>query len=265
MRISGSTALVTGATGGLGEAICRALADRGARIVMSGRRADVLEPLSRELGAHPVICDLAERDDLQSLLAEAGEVDILVANAGVPADGAIDEYTPEQIDRALQVNLCAPILAAHALMPGMVERGSGHMVFMSSLSGKVATSGSALYSATKFGLRGFASALRQDLWDTGVGVSAVFPGPIREAGMFAQAGVEMPAIAGTRSPDQVGRAVVRAIERNRGEIDVASPPLRWASALAGVAPSAIASLNRRLGATRIAEQLARSEAHRSAR
>jgi short-subunit dehydrogenase len=265
VRISAASALVTGATGGLGEAICRALADRGARIIMSGRRADVLEPLALELGARPVVCDLADRRDLESLLSQAGEVDILIANAGVPADGPIDEYTSEQIDRALQVNLRAPILTAHALMPGMVERGRGHMVFMSSLSGKVATPGSALYSATKFGLRGFASALRQDLWDTGVGVSAIFPGPIREAGMFAQAGVEMPAFAATRSPRQVGQAVVRAIERNRAEIDVASPPLRWASALAGVAPSTMAGLNRRLGAGRLAEKLARSEAHRSAR
>ncbi|HEX2396806.1 MAG TPA: SDR family NAD(P)-dependent oxidoreductase [Solirubrobacteraceae bacterium] len=265
MRISGRSALVTGATGGLGKAICRELAHRGARIIMSGRRAEVLEPLARELGARPVVCDLADRDELWSLLSDVGEVDILVANAGVPADGLVDEYTPDQIDRALQVNLRAPILTAHALMPGMVERGSGHMVFMSSLSGKAATPGSALYSATKFGLRGFASALRQDLWDTGVGVSAIFPGPIREAGMFAQARVEMPAFAATRRPRQVGLAVVRAIERNRGEIDVASPPLRWACAVAGVAPSAIAGLNRRLGAARIAEQLARSEAHRSAR
>ncbi|HKG17568.1 MAG TPA: SDR family NAD(P)-dependent oxidoreductase [Solirubrobacteraceae bacterium] len=265
MRISGRSALVTGATGGLGEAICRALADREARIVISGRRAEVLEPLARELGARPVICDLAEREDLRALVAEAGEVDILIANAGVPADGPIGEYDPEQIDRALRVNLHAPILAAHALMPGMVERRRGHMVFMSSLSGKAATPGSALYSATKFGLRGFASALRQDLWDTGVGVSTIFPGPIREAGMFAQAGVEMPAFAGTRSPRQVALAVMRAIERNRAELDVASPPLRWACAMAGVAPSAIAALNRRLGAARIAEQLASSEAHRSAR
>jgi uncharacterized protein len=265
VRISGRSALVTGATGGLGEAICRALADRGARIVISGRRAEVLEPLARELGARPVICDLAEREDLRALVVQAGEVDILIANAGVPADGPIGEYDPEQIDRALRVNLHAPILAAHALMPGMVERRRGHMVFMSSLSGKAATPGSALYSATKFGLRGFASALRQDLWHTGVGVSTIFPGPIREAGMFAQAGVEMPAFAGTRSPRQVALAVMRAIERNRAEIDVASPPLRWACAMAGVAPSAIAALNRRLGAARIAEQLASSEAHRSAR
>jgi uncharacterized protein len=265
VRISGRSALVTGATGGLGEAICRALAQRGARIVMSGRRPEALEPLARELGAVVMVGDLAERADLDSLLARAGDVDILVANAGVPADGAIDEYTPEQIDRALAINLRAPIQMARALMPGMVERASGHLVFMSSLSGKAATSGSALYSATKFGLRGFASGLRQDLWQTGVGVSAIFPGPIREAGMFAQAGVEMPAFASTRSPQQVGRAVVRAIERDRAEIDVASLPLRWACALAGVAPSPIAALNRRLGAAQIAEQLARSEAHRSRR
>jgi NADP-dependent 3-hydroxy acid dehydrogenase YdfG len=265
LRISSQTALVTGATGGLGEAISRALAERGARVIVSGRRAEALERLAAQLGGQALVCDLAERAALDSLLAGAGEVDILVANAGVPADGPIEEYTVEQIDRALDVNLRAPIRIARALMPAMVDRGRGHLVFVSSLSGKAATSGSALYSATKFGLRGFASALRQDLWGTGVGVSTIFPGPISEAGMFAQAEVGMPAFAGTRTPRHVARAVVCAIEHDRGEIDVASLPLRWASALAGLAPSTVAALNRRLGGSEIAERLARSEAHRSRR
>ena len=110
----------------------------------------------------------------------------------------------EQIDRALDVNLRAPILLAHALIPGMVERGRGHLVFISSMSGKVATTESALYSATKYGLRGFASGLRQDLRGSGIGVSAIFPGPIAEAGMFAQTGGEAAARAGIRSPRHVG-------------------------------------------------------------
>src|SRR5437016_5760449 len=107
---------------------------------------------------------------------------------------------------------------AHALAPQMVARGSGHVLFMSSLAGKAATPGTALYNATKYGLRGFASALRADLRASGVGVSTVFPGFIRDAGMFAEAGVKLPPGVGTRSPEHVAQAVLAAIERNRGEV-----------------------------------------------
>ena len=99
-----------------------------------------------------------------------------MANAALPASGRIDDYTAEQLDRALAVNLAAPIHLAHELIPGMRERGRGHLVFINSMAGKVASPRSALYSATKFGLRGFAFSLRQDLEGTGVGVSSVFPG-----------------------------------------------------------------------------------------
>ena len=103
----------------------------------------------------------------------------------------------------------------------MRERDSGHLVFVSSLSGKAATSRHSVYSATKFGLRGFALGLREDLWGTGVGVSVVSPGFIREAGMFADSGAERAARTRYDDPGQVGDAVVDAIERDRGEIDVA--------------------------------------------
>lgn len=265
MNLAGRTTLLTGATGGLGHAIARALAQRGARLVLTGRRQEVLEPLAAELGARAVGADLADSRAVEALLAEAGDVEVLVANAGVPADGPVLEYTAEQIDRALDVNLRAPIHLARALIEPMTARGEGHMLFMSSLSGKVATHHSALYSATKYGLRGFASAMRQDLADTGIGVSAVFPGPIRDAGMFADSGARMPLGAGTRSPQDVGRAVVRAIERDRSEIDVASVPARVWTILGGIAPGTLTALNRRLGAEQIAAQIAGSEAHRSKR
>lgn len=265
MRIAGARALVTGAAGGLGEAVSRALAAQGAHVLVSGRRLDALEALAQELGGEALACDLADRRGLRDLLGAVGRVDILVANAAVPADGQLDEYTEEQIDRALDVNLRAPIVMARALAPGMAERSTGHLVFMSSLSGKAATSGSALYSATKFGLRGLASSLRQDLRDKGVGVSAIFPGPISDAGMFAQSGVRLPRGVRMKTPGDVGQAVVTAVERNRGEIDVATLPLRLGSALSSLSPSGAAALNRRVGAADIAAQLAASEAHRSRR
>src|SRR5437868_13136035 len=104
----------------------------------------------------------------------------------------------------LEVNLRAPISLAHSLVPSMSTRQSGHMVFISSLNGRVATPATSIYAATKFGLRGFALGLRQDLRPHGVGVSVVMPGFVSKAGMFADAGVKLPPGVGTRSPAQVG-------------------------------------------------------------
>jgi uncharacterized protein len=255
MQISGSTILLTGATGGLGHAIARALDERGGKLILTGRRTDVLEPLAAELDARALAVDLSEAAEIDRLVQEAGEVDILVANAALPAAGRLETFTMPEIDRALDVNLRAPVALAHALVPAMIARGNGHLLFMSSLSGKSATPGTSIYNATKFGLRGFASALRADLRPNGVGVSAVFPGFIRDAGMFAEAGVELPSGVGTASPQDVARATVQAIERNRAEIDVAPLPLRAGAAFAGIAPELAARVARRLGSEGIARAM----------
>jgi uncharacterized protein len=256
MQISGSKVLLTGATGGLGHAIARALSAKGAQLILTGRRVEVLEPLASELGARALAVDLSEPAEVDRLLSEAGELDILIANAALPGSGRLDSFTLEQIDRALEVNLRAPIALAHALVPEMVARGSGQLVFMSSLSGKAATAGSSIYNATKFGLRGFAGAMRAELHGTGVGVSAVFPGFIRDAGMFAEAGVELPRGVGTRSPEDVAKAVVEAIARNRGEVDVAPIPMRFGSAFAGLAPELSAAITRKSGGEKLAASMA---------
>ena len=267
MNLDRRTVLLTGASGGLGAAIARALAGRGSKLLLSGRRADVLEALAGEVGGRALTADLSDRAGVDALIAEARHerVEVLVANAGVPASGRLEEFTGEQIDRALDVNLRAPILIAQALLEGMRERREGHLVFMSSLSGKVATHRTSIYSATKFGLRGFAQALREDLHGSGVGVSTIFPGPIAEAGMFAGADVELPPGLGSRSPRDVADAVVLAIERDRAEVDVASLPMRWGTRLGSAAPGLIAAVNRRLGAEDIATQVADSEYQSSRR
>ena len=177
----------------------------------------------------------------------------------MPASGGIETFTVEELDRALEVNLRAPIVLARALLPAMLARRNGHLLFMSSLSGKSATTGSAVYSATKFGLRGFAAGLRADLHASGVGVSTVFPGFIRDAGMFANSGVRLPPGVGTRSPDDVAHAVIEAIERNRAEVDVAPLSLRAGAAVAGVAPELAMSVARRLGSDAIARDFARAQ------
>ncbi|HEX3242142.1 MAG TPA: SDR family NAD(P)-dependent oxidoreductase, partial [Solirubrobacterales bacterium] len=167
--------------------------------------------------------DLAQPGAAEALAAAAEGIDVLVANAGLPAAGWPDDFSSEEVSRAIRVNLEAPMLMARALYPGMVERGSGHLVFIASLSGKAASPRTSIYSATKFGIRGFALGLRADLAPKGVGVSLVSPGFIRDAGMFADSGAS-PMGLGTGRPEQVGAAVVKAIERDRTEVGVG--PLR---------------------------------------
>lgn len=258
IHVEGSTVLLTGATGGIGNAIARAVSVRGGRLLLSGRRTEVLEQLATEVGGRTIGADLSDRADVERLGQEAvaAGTDILIANAALPASGAFDELTQEQIDRMLRVNLRAPIALSRALVPSLMARGAGHLVFISSLSGKTASPASSMYAATKFGLRGFALGLREDMRSHGVGVSGIFPGFIREAGMFADADVKLPPGVGTRSPAEVADAVVRAIEEDRAEIDVAPLGLRLGAMFGGLAPEIAATVSRRLGASEIATNLA---------
>jgi short-subunit dehydrogenase len=240
MDLSGRTALLTGATGGLGRAIAEAMAARGARLVLSARNAEALAAMAAGLpgeGHGTAPADLAEPGAAERLATEVGEVDVLVANAGLPAAGYLTDFSAEQVSRALRVNLEAPMLLARALCPAMVERGAGHLVFISSLSGKAASPRSSIYNATKFGLRGFALGLRPDLAPSGVGVSIVSPGFVREAGMFADSGAKPPPAMGTARPEQVGAAVVKAVERNRVEITVAPVQQRLGAHIALISPA----------------------------
>jgi short-subunit dehydrogenase len=265
VELNGSRVLLTGATGGLGQAIARALHARGAHLVLTGRRVEVLDGLVSELGdrAEARALDLSDHGSVRGFCEEAGTVDVLVANAGVPGTGKLDEYEPQQIDRVLDVNLRAPVHMTQALLPGMLERGQGHLVYISSMSGKVATARSSLYNGTKFGLRGFAYAVREDLRDTGVGVTTVFPGFISDAGMWADGGQQLPRGVGTKTPEDVAAAVIRGIEKNRAEIDVAPLFVRLGGWMAGPMPNVVAAINKRGGGDDIAEKL--SEAQRDKR
>ena len=239
MELAGQKALLTGATGGLGRAIAKALAERGASLTLSARKAEALEALAAELsgsGHRVLVADLAEPDAAEQLASEAGAVDVLVANAGLPGAGRIDDFSADEVQRALRVNLESPMLLARALFPAMVEQGSGHLVFVASLAGKAASPQSSIYNATKFGLRGFALGLRADLGPRGVGVSLVSPGFVREAGMFADAGAKPPPGMGTARPEQVGAAVVKAIADDRTEIAVAPLQQRFAAHFGMVSP-----------------------------
>jgi short-subunit dehydrogenase len=256
MELRGSSVLLTGATGGIGHAIARRLDAAGASLLLTGRRTDVLEPLAAEIGGRATAVDLAQRAELDRLIEEAGAVDVLVANAALPASGDALDFSVEQIDRALEVNLRAPMVLSRVLGERMVQRGRGHIVLISSLAGKSSQPASAIYSATKFGLRGFGQGLRGDLAPRGVGVSVVFPGFIRDAGMFHESGTQLPKGVGTSTPEEVAAAVLRAIEQDKGEIDVAPIGMRAGATFASIAPGISAKVAKRLGSDKVAEQLA---------
>jgi short-subunit dehydrogenase len=255
MEIGGSTALVTGATGGLGEAIARELSRQGAELVLSGRKQDVLDTLSGELGARSLRCDLTEPGAAEQLASEAGEIDILVANAGLQGVGRLESFDVAQIDETLEVNLRAPIVLSRLLLEGMTSRARGHLVFISSMNGKVPTPRASMYNATKYGMRGFALALRADLHATGVGVSVICPAFISEAGMYAKSNVDLPPGVGTRRPRHVADAVVSAIRHDRAEVDVAPLTVRLGGAFAAHAPDLFAKATRLMGGERVAERM----------
>ena len=262
MNLAGQRTLLTGATGGLGRAIAGALADRGARLVLSSRKGEELEALASALPGddhRAAVCDLAEEGAALRLLEEAGELDVLVANAGLPASGKLDDFSQEEIGRALRVNLESPVRMARALVPAMESRGHGHLVFVSSISGYASTPRASLYAATKFGLRGFALCLRDDLRGGPVGVSVISPGAVREAGMFADSRAKPPPALGTATPEQVASAVVSAIERDRGEIRVAPLRQRALGKIGMVAPELSARVAGRK-ATEVADEIARGQA-----
>ena len=262
VQIEGRRALVTGATGGIGKAIACALHERGAHVLLSGRREDVLDELVSELGgerAEALPADLASANEVDALLERAGRVDILVAGAALPGSGRLDEYSTDEIERAVDVNLRAPMHLARALVPPMAERGEGHLVFISSISGKVASARGSIYAATKFGLRGFATALHDELLDEGVGVSTVFPGFISDAGMWAETGIELRKGVSTRTPEQVAAGVIKGIETNRSEIDVAPLVLRAGAWAAGISQSAVQRLQRLGGGHELSKRMAEGQ------
>ena len=261
MQLAGRTILITGATGGLGHAIAQAFAARGARLVLSGRRPDVLASLASSVPDAVVApADLTDPDSVRALAEAHPDVDVVVANAAMPGSGRLETFTEEQIDRVLDVNLRAPIVLSRLYVPAMRERGSGHFVFMSSLSGRAPVAGGSLYAATKFGLRGFGASLRADLRGTGVGRLDRLPrlrarrGDVRRERRGASPGFR------TVSPERVADATVTAVERDRGEVTVAPLELRLGTALAAVAPDLASKVSNKLGGERIAQRMAEGQA-----
>lgn len=252
MRIAGKNVLLTGASGGLGEAIAKELAGRDARLTLTGRRGDELSRLAETTGGDVLIADLTDQGDLDRVIEVGRASDILIANAGMGADPPITELSAEEVDRVIGVNLRAPILMATEFVQAHLGTGEpGQIVFIGSLSGIVVSPDTRMYNSTKFGLRGFALSLRQDMVDTNIGVSIVEPGFIRDAGMFAESGVKLPNGVRTKSPQDVAKGVIRAIESNRAEVFVAPLELTLGAKLGSMAPVLSERVQKLVGAAEI--------------
>src|ERR1700739_2198522 len=235
MRLNGRSVLITGATGGIGSAIARELAARGCALTVTGRRTQDLQKLVSELGppARALSADLTKPDEARDLVTRAGDIDVLVANAGVEIPEDLAGLSDAELEEAIRINLLAPAALAAAVLPRMKEHREGHIVFISSVAGLVATAGHG----------------------TGVGPSPISPGPVSDAGMFARSGVRLPLSMGTVSPQDVSRAVVRAVERGRPEITVATAGVRLSGALGGIVPVLTGRLARLAGAARVREAM----------
>jgi short-subunit dehydrogenase len=250
MRLAGAVALITGGSSGIGAATARALTRAGACPLIAGRDIARLGEIARQTGAVPLRVDLAAPDGPEELavaaLAEFGRIDLLVSNAGVGWAGEIAELTAAKADEVVAVNLMAPIHLARLLVPEMAKRGTGHLVFVSSIAGVTGARHEAVYGATKAGLGRFAESLSYELEGQDVGVSVIVPGVV-DTPFFDRRG--RPYNRSTPAPippERVARAIVTA---TRHERDLVFVPgwLRFPAWLHGSAPRTFRLLASRFG------------------
>jgi short-subunit dehydrogenase len=269
--LRGRRALVTGASGGLGSHIAKRLATEGMDVAISGRREDALAAVASRLRGSGVAvaaipADLADLASVGALAADAeaalGPIDLLVNNAGVEAIAAFPTYTENELRSMIDVNLAAPMLLAHALVPGMLARGRGHVVFVSSLAGKLGPAYNEPYAATKAGLIGLTQSLRAEYRESPVGFSVVCPGFIVGDGQYQRwldRGMRAKRWMGETSIDRVLDKLVAAIRDDRGEVIESGTPVRAMLALCQLAPGTMESVADRMGITDLFRRFAAAQ------
>lgn len=250
MRLAGCVALVTGASSGLGRSTAVALARAGATVLAHGRDAGRLAEVAAQTGAVPLRADLADPAQVRRLaeqaLQVAGRVDVLVNNAGIGWAGTFAQMSPEDADRLLAVNLAAPVRLTRLLLPSMLARRSGYLMFVGSIAGRMGVAGESVYSATKAGLDAFAESLRFEVRTAGIGVGVLVPGVVA-TGFFAHRGQPYQRRRPRPVPaDAVAEALVRAVRTGRTE-RYAPRWLRLPVAVRAAAPGLYRSLASRFG------------------
>jgi short-subunit dehydrogenase len=262
VKWAGKRVLLTGAAGGLGPVTGQAVLDRGATLAISARSQAELEegfallsPTDRVVRLAPgSLTDSGFRADL---VAEAvnrlGGVDILINNAGIEAIGHLDRTDPVVIDESVLVNLAAVMDLTRLVLPGMLARGTGHVVNMASLAGVGTPPYLSVYAGTKAGVIGFTRSIRAEFRDRGVSASAICPGFVRGGGMYQRKQDRMPVkepwLLGTTTRQRVAATVIRAVERDLPEPIVNGGPTRIVASLVNAWPGLAGVISHLAGST----------------
>ncbi|HEV8341780.1 MAG TPA: SDR family oxidoreductase [Candidatus Binatia bacterium] len=259
--LEGRTAILTGASGGLGLYIAQALASQKMNLVVSALLGsgldEIVAKLSDQTRIISVPADVMDKTALESLVLKAsrtfGAIDVLINNVGIAMFFPYHRLRAEDIERAINVNLTSTLLLTWMVLPGMLERRCGHIVNISSLSAKGGPPCAELYAATKAGLIAFTESLRAEYCGTGVSASAICPGFV-EAGIYQRAvedtGLIAPRLMGTSSPEAVAYSVIQAIKKDIPEIVVNPGPTRLLTTAAELSPSFAEWVMRHFGINR---------------
>jgi short-subunit dehydrogenase len=256
----GRTALVTGASRGIGTLIAAEIARQGGHVVLTGRSAADLKAVTADLAAAGadvsyIPADLTQPGAAQTLAEtveqEHGGIDLLVNNAGGDPLREFHTMTIEENLRTLQLNLTAPVALSHATLDGMLRRGRGHIVNVSAMAGRVSFPYTEVYAAAKDGLIGFTRVLRSDYHARGVSASVLILGAIRGTGqgqrMLDESGMKA---SGFMAPaESVAHAVIKAVAKDRAELVVMPGPGRLLRAIMDYFPALGPALNRAAGAS----------------
>jgi short-subunit dehydrogenase len=212
MRIAGRAVIVTGASSGIGWATSLHLANRGARVVAAARNEERLAQLA---ALHPAIqvvrCDVTDDADRKRLIATAGEVDVLVNNAGLGWMGLVERMPPEDVRTLFETNVLALIDLTQRVLPGMLERRCGHVVNVASVASWVGFPPFSIYASTKWAVQGFTEGLRRELIGRGVTAATVNPGPIATAFYDRSAGAHAATTSAGTGTGLVACAITRSI------------------------------------------------------
>lgn len=233
--LKGKNALLTGGSKGLGPHIARFLAKEGVNLALTARSEGGLRDTAKDVADYKVnvkvypgdITDQSFRKELlENVKTDFSRLDILINNAGMEWVSSYTALTPDYIEKMVQTNLIAAMLLTRLALPDMLAQKSGHIVSMSSLGGKRGNPYGGTYCATKAGLIEWTRGLRLELDGTGVGVSVICPGFVKESGMFAEYNKKPPWISNATTPEKVSQAVIKSIKKDIGEISV-NPGPTW--------------------------------------
>jgi short-subunit dehydrogenase len=265
------TAIVTGASRGIGPLIAKALAKEGMNLILAARSQPELEQVAadiRTMGVRvlAVPTDVTDREACSALVTEAlrtfGSVDVLVNNAGGDPQREFHKYTADDIEAVIRLNLTGPIELTRMLLPGMVARKQGHIVNISSMGGCIGFPHTEVYSACKDGLIGFTRVLRADYQATGVTSSVLILGSIGGAGTtertLREMNLQMPAMgkAFLSPAEAVPKAVLKVLRSNKAELVIMPGPGRLMKAQLDLFPGMGPMMNRRSGVTAHMKQVA---------